>query len=112
MSVSPKSYVRKPFRVNAVQVTHENLAEVSEWCKGEVQEDIKGASTRPYIKVPVHRPLNQRQTHAFVGDWILESEMGLKVYTQRAFETSFTETDEGVLDIPSTPAIKLTQVEA
>lgn len=110
MTVTPKSYVRKPFPVEAIQVSEENAAEVAEWCGGEVLEETKRGTNWKYIKVPVHRPLNLRQTKAFLGDWLLKSEMGFKVYTQRAFESSFEEASNVEGALTSVPAIQLTQV--
>lgn len=116
MSVTPISFVRKPFHVSAVQVTHENLSEVAEWCQGAVDSEIKGSTQRRFVKVQVSRPLNVRQTQAFIGDWILKSEMGFKVYTQRAFETSFVEEQDAEAGVSTEslddiPAITLTQVD-
>lgn len=86
-------YVRKVFAVNAVQVTAENLFEVAEWCGGEVKAAEDG---KAYVKVKVHRPLNEKQTRAQVGDWVLESTTGFKVYTERAFANSFDVPEETV----------------
>ena len=86
MSVQTMQYARKPFVIDAVRVTAENIEEVAEWCEGEVRTK-KDASK--YIKVAVQRPMNDRQTMAFAGDWVLKAGMGFKVYTQKAFEASF-----------------------
>lgn len=89
--IKPQTYARKPFYIDAVQVTEENIKEVAEWCMGDVMqtktphEDVAS----PFIKVRVHRPLNQRQTQAFVGDWVLYANKGYKVYTQSAFDKNF-----------------------
>lgn len=90
------SYRRKPFEVLAVQVTEENMYEVSEWCGGEILKAGSGAS---YIKVPVIRPSMIRQTRAFAGDWILFSGRGYKVYTIKAFEGSFERTPPGTVPV-------------
>ena len=99
MTLKIENYTRKPFPVEAVQVTEENLNEVAKWCGGDIHTSTKtlrnaaGEETskikRPFIKVDVHRPLNDRQTKAFVGDWVLKSESGFKVYTLKAFDNSF-----------------------
>jgi hypothetical protein len=83
-----KKFVRKPFFVDGVQVTEENLDEVGRWCNGHVHTNEKG---QRFIKVEVERPLYDRQTRAFVGDWVLRSHKGFKVYTNQAFEKSFDE---------------------
>lgn len=79
-------YARKPFFVDAVQVTAENISEVAKWCNGDVRTDNTGAK---YVKVRVHMPKNPRQTQAFVGDWVLFAGTGYKVYTPKAFVGSF-----------------------
>ena len=90
-------YVRKPLFVDAVQVTEENFADIARWCFGEVgnidespvdrSADVQ--PTKQYIHVRVHNPKNPRQTKAFVGDWILYTERGYKVYTTKAFQANF-----------------------
>lgn len=101
-------YARMPFLVDAVQVTSANLEEVAKWCNGDVRTSGKpdrdvqnlvegGPGTVPerYIKVRVQRPANDRQTQAFVGDWILYAGTGYKVYTDRAFKKSFEKVEPG-----------------
>lgn len=90
-------YVRKPLFVDAVQVTDENFGDIARWCFGEVcnidetpvdkSQDIQ--PSKQYIHVRVHNPKNPRQTKAFVGDWILYTERGYKVYTTKAFQANF-----------------------
>lgn len=78
-------YVRKPFEVEAVEVTAENMAEVAAWCHGEILSETNGN----FIKVRVARVLNERQTKAYVGDWVLYAGTGFKVYTAKAFKKTF-----------------------
>lgn len=88
-------YTRKPFIIEAVQVTEENMADVATWCKGEIlstnSQIAQGLHKDPerFIKVDVQNPMNERQTRAFVGDWVLFANQGFKVYTDRAFQRSF-----------------------
>jgi hypothetical protein len=91
MEVATEKYIRKPLYVDAVRVTAANFDDLAQWCDGEVQiEELKeSGGTRKYIKVRVHNPKNPRQTKAFVGDWILYTERGYKVYTNKAFRTAF-----------------------
>lgn len=79
-------YVRRPFEVQAVQVTEENLQTVADWCEGELRETADG---KQFIKVKVYRPVSSRQSRAFVGDWVLYSGKAYKVYNTKAFEQSF-----------------------
>lgn len=85
-------YVRKLFYIDAIRVTEENIKDVAEWCQGEFRELklTKDGEPTKFIKVwNVNRPLNERQTKAFIGDWVLYAGRGYKVYTNKAFETSF-----------------------
>lgn len=82
----PSRFARKPFLVDAGLVTASNIEEVAKWCNGEVNVDGSG---RKYVKVSVVRPLNERQTMAFVGDWVLYAGTGFKVYSSKAFAQVF-----------------------
>lgn len=84
MTIETTKYVRKPFEVEAVQVTEENIEEVKDWCQGTLMSD-----NRPFIKVRVARALNERQTKAYPGDWVLYAGTGFKVYTSKAFHKTF-----------------------
>lgn len=83
-------FVRKPFEVDGIRVTPDNIQEVAEWCQGEVRttkgKDGEDVST---VKVRVLRPMNERQTIAYEGDWILYAGTGYKVYTNKAFVATF-----------------------
>lgn len=105
MSINAEKYIRKPLYVDAVRVTDANFEEIAAWCQGEILRDdevlrnAEGQGTgKKYIKVRVHNPINPRQMKAFVGDWLLYTERGYKVYTNKAFHTAFdkvvTEQDE------------------
>ena len=86
MTVTTEKFARKPFYVDTVQVTEENINDVAAWCEGEVRTFADG---NKYVKVHVHRPLNDRQTMASIGDWVLFAGSGFKVYTTKAFFASF-----------------------
>lgn len=88
--VNTQRYERKSFLVDALQVTRDNMQEVAEWCKGEIHEtDKPSGRDERFIKVNVQRPMNERQTKAFVGDWILYAVSGFKIYPDKAFHQSF-----------------------
>lgn len=106
MTIDTTKYVRKALYVDAVQITADNFSELAEWCQGEIRtnEDEElvqsGNGVNPrdhHIRVRVHNPKNIRQTKGFVGDWILYTARGYKVYTQKAFKASFekAETSKG-----------------
>lgn len=100
-------YVRKPLYVDAVQITEQNFGDVARWCFGkicnidespiDVTEDLHNVvhPKEQYIHVSVHNPKNPRQTKAFVGDWILYTERGYKVYTEKAFKANFDKVKKG-----------------
>jgi hypothetical protein len=95
MGVETQRYIRKPLYVQAVRVTPENFDELVKWCQGEVETKINSTrKNKKYIKVRVHHPKNPRQTQAFVGDWILYTDRGYKVYTNDAFNLAFDLADE------------------
>lgn len=103
MTIVTKKYVRKPLYVDAVQITIENMVEISEWCQGEIKnyndqtlsgQDAGNQQIERYVAVRVHNPKNARQTKAFVGDWLLYTTRGYKVYTEKAFKGSFEEYSE------------------
>jgi len=95
MSVTTTKFIRKPLYVDAVRITRANFEEIAAWCQGEIQQDeVPGKGTsKPFIRVRVHNPKNPRQTKAMVGDWLLYTERGYKVYTNKAFLESFDEVE-------------------
>lgn len=90
--MQPEKYVRKPFEIEAVQVTTENMTEVEAWCKGEI---IAADDSAPFIKVKVFKPMGERQTQAYAGDWVLFFNGGFKVYLDSSFTRSFDKVDNG-----------------
>src|SRR4051794_36133110 len=95
-SINTTQYIRKPLYVAAVRLTARNFDAISQWCQGEIQQEEqpdKGV-IKKYIKVRVHNPKNARQTKAFIGDWLLYTERGYKVYTNKAFHDSFDTVEE------------------
>lgn len=54
-----------------------------------------------YIRVHVHRALNERQTKAFIGDWVLYAGTGFKVYSAKAFNNSFEPVAKPVEAVPA-----------
>lgn len=108
--VETTKYIRKPLYVDAVQISAENLAEIADWCQGEVkdyndnalaEQDKGNIAKERYVHVRVHNPKNVRQTKAFVGDWLLYTERGYKVYTQKAFKSSFEPVAAPAASVPT-----------
>lgn len=100
-ALQTQTFQRKPFQVEAVQITEENFEKVADWCGGSivtVQEPLHKqlkqlfpGEPKRFIQVAVARPLTKRQTEAYVGDWILFASKGYKVYANRPFLKNFEE---------------------
>lgn len=87
-------YVRKSFDVDAIRVTDDNIEEVAQWCGGTIEAPhALSLEEDKHIKVRVRYPISERQTKAFVGDWVLNSGRGFKVYTNNAFNKQFVISD-------------------
>jgi hypothetical protein len=91
MILVAQRYVRKPVYVDAIRVTDDNMETLKDWCSGEIRSDPPAW----YIAVDVHTPKNERQTKAYVGDWLLSTDKGFKIYTDKAFRENFTRFAEG-----------------
>lgn len=95
MTIKTDKYMRKPFVIDAVQVTEDNVHEVALWCGGSVMETIPeiaeklGKPAQTFIKVPVSNAINERQTQARPTDWVMRANKGFKVYTNQAFNKCF-----------------------
>jgi hypothetical protein len=99
MSLNIQKYQRKAFEIDAVQVTLDNMQEVAEWCGGEIVIEKLGGRLIQYIKVEVLHAINERQKKAFVEDWVLKTDRGVKTYSKRAFPNNFEKTQhQKVLD--------------
>ncbi len=87
--IETTKYVRKPLFVDAVRVTQDNFEELAKWCQGEIVAKNSEGEHKAYIKVRVHNPKFDRQSKAFIGEWILYSDRGYKIYTNKAFRSCF-----------------------
>lgn len=97
MGVITTQYVKKPLFVEAARITRRNFNEVAKWCEGHIQTERPDApqnAGKKYIKIQTHNPINTRQTKAFVGDWLLKTDRGFKIYTHTSFLESFDEVAE------------------
>lgn len=99
--VKTAKFVRKPFEVEAIQVTAENIEEVAVWCNGSVERLGEEGKDDRYIHVRVHYPISPRQTKAFIGDWVLYSKNGFKCYNPKAFSNNFVQADQDGGSSPS-----------
>lgn len=94
-------FTRKPFDIEAVQVTSENMEEVASWSHGLIEED-PGENGKFYIHIKVEHPITARQEKAYIGDWVLSSKKGFKIYTPGAFQKNFVladPSDQAVVDL-------------
>lgn len=117
-TITPVKFVRRPFEVEAIQVTEENFDAVAEWCQGKIVTVtppeaglFENPETQRHIAVEVARPLSRRQSEAYVGDWVLYAHKGFKVYSNRAFQKNFNEKLEE-LRVTSESAVVEVQNEA
>ena len=86
--------VSKQLYVEAVPVTEDTMMDIAKWCGGKLELSMEDGEMGPagtkFIKVPVIKPFNDRQTQAFVGDWVIKSSRkNFKVYTDKAFKDAF-----------------------
>lgn len=111
MTLEIKKARRKTFGVEHVQVTTENMEEVAEWCEGQVltfeagPTDPQWRNGHKYIEVPVKNPMSDRQKQAFVGDRVLKSTSGYKVYGEKAYANTFEDVEESAQELPQ-PEVK------
>lgn len=83
-------FARKPFYVDAVRVSEDNMEAVAEWSDGKIKVSEEGETKgQKFIKIKTYRPISERQTQAFVGDWVLWAGTGFKIYTPAAFDKTF-----------------------
>lgn len=91
-------FMRQPFYVMGHKVTEENMEAIARWCEGHVIRD----TDRPFIRVPVDRPTNKRQTEAYVGTWVTLSRQhgakSFKVYTEEWLDKNFISLPEDDLE--------------
>lgn len=99
-------YVRKSFEVEGVQVTADNMEEVAAWCGGAVEAESEDGTGR-FIRVKVARVLNDRQTQAYEGYWVLlYGGNSFKVYNPKAFAKTF----EKIVTVPAPSGEALTEI--
>lgn len=99
MAIKTERYIRKPLIVDAVQVTEDNFMEIALWAGGRIMNNDGTEPDGPldtktqHIHIRVHNAKTPRQQRAFVGDWILYTNRGYKVYTPKAFKHAFDKYD-------------------
>ena len=99
-----KNYKSKPIFVEAVQIQENNMAEIATWVEGEVitldaQEDKPAVS---FVKTHVLRSKGYIRNKGYVGDWLVKSDLGVKIYTDSAFQRAFETDDSSQETLPLT----------
>lgn len=93
-SITPTKYSRIPFDVDGIRITEDNMVDVARWCGGDIVREFVGEDVeKTYIRCRVAKPVTDRQTRGYVGDWVLYTPHGYKVYTNRAFTQCFQPTE-------------------
>lgn len=96
-----EKFQRKPFLVDGIRVTQENMEDVRKWCDGKI-EKMQGSDVS-FVFVRVANPATDRQNKAFVGNWVIYMPgTGYKVYTNKSFKRTF----EPVFKKPVEPMMK------
>lgn len=102
-------YMRRPFIVTGYKVTAENMVAVARWCRGHVIRDTE----RPFIRVPVSRYTNIKQTEAYIGLSVILSiqrgEESFKVYSDEWLEKNFIPIPREIEDETGEQTIDLAQ---
>lgn len=106
MPIIPLRYAYAPSYVDAVAVTRDNIREVAAWCDGTIVEGDDNTGIRTHIKVNVTKPKSPHQSMAFIGNLVLKTHAGWKVYNAKAFERDFvpvtaTARVENIFEVPT-----------
>jgi hypothetical protein len=93
-----EKYDRKPFSVDAVQVRFDNIAEIAEWCKGEIitqKTKMLGVETDvPAIRVAGQGDNRGKYFVASLGCYVVELKGSFRVYKPAQFDASFEKAGE------------------
>lgn len=84
-------YVRKPFTVEAVEITVENIGEIAEFV-GLLCHKKNG----PYIRV--NPDLVPNIPMVYPGFWMTKMDDNVRCYSKRAFEEQFIKNTENIKD--------------
>lgn len=83
-------FVRKPFAVEAIEVTEENIAEIAKMV-GSLRKKENGT---PYIKVD--QKLVPSVFNVYPGFWMTKMGDNIRCYSKRAFEEQFVASTEDI----------------
>jgi len=91
MTVVFEQYVRKPFNVEAVEVTVDNIAELAEFIGTLRTKETDGT---PYIAVD--RRLVPSVYRVFPGYWVTRMGDNVRCYARKIFMAQFVESTEEI----------------
>ena len=66
-----KKFTKKPIEVEACQLTHESVAEILDWSKGQIKAELVDC-LNPYVKIRVVVVTSTGNHNAYEGDWIVK----------------------------------------
>ncbi|MET0786257.1 MAG: hypothetical protein ABWY25_06085 [Paenisporosarcina sp.] len=92
LNVELTTFVRKPFTVEAVEITEENINELAEFI-GTVRTKDNGS---PYIQVD--RRLVPNVFRVYPGFWMTKMGDNIRCYSKRIFKEQFVETTSDIED--------------
>jgi hypothetical protein len=81
------SFVRKPFTVEAIQITPENVDQI-----GEMLGEVKEKDGEKFILID--RRIVPNIKKAYVGWWITKLDDNLRCYSPKVFDKEFTDFDD------------------
>lgn len=91
------TFVRKPFTVEAVEITAENMAELAQFI-GVIETEEDGT---PFIKVD-HSKVPTKVYRVFVGYWMTKMTYGkttqIRCYSPKIFRQQFVESTPPMLE--------------
>lgn len=82
------TFVRKPFTVEAVEITEDNIEEIAKHV-GTLKHKPDGT---PFIKVNKNKVPNVYQV--FPGFWMTRMDDNIRCYSPRIFEQQFSQMDD------------------
>jgi len=78
-------YVRRPFKVDAIEITADNIDEIADLGLGEVRESEKDG--KPYISL--NRRVVPNVARAYLGWWITKMDDNYRCYSPKAFKAQY-----------------------
>jgi hypothetical protein len=86
-------FVRKPFIVEAVKITEENIAEVAPYIGALASED----DGTPYISVTDRKKFPNIYEKIYLGFWLTKMDSNLRCYSDNVFKKQFVSISSGFL---------------